>query len=57
MHMASQYQAKLDIRKDLEEEEASNFHSLINVLMLIVELNCIIICVKVLMLSLHLALP
>ena len=54
---AATYQPKLDVSPELSAELASYYQSLIGVLRWIVELSRVDICLEVLLLSSHLALP
>lgn len=55
--LSSNYRPELDITEELDEEQASYYHSLIGVLRWMVELGRADICVEVSMMSSHLALP
>ncbi len=55
--LLSGYRPEIDVSCELRESEASYFHSLVGVLWWIFELGWVDIDIKVLMMSLHLALP
>ncbi len=55
--LSSGYRPEIDVSPELEETDASHFHSLVGVLWWIVELGRVIIDVEVFMMSSHLALP